>query len=91
MDTISEHRFPGHCNREACKKPLNAQAYWHTSMRAWYCPECAERINHDCGLKICKDAQETDRYHARGGYVDFLSLSSLDCPPPTAYNIKAIR
>ncbi len=43
------------CNREACQKKLYAnERWWNTSVEAWYCPQCAARINRGCEpLRIC--------------------------------------
>ncbi|WP_407543748.1 hypothetical protein Q0M94_28505 (plasmid) [Deinococcus radiomollis] len=31
------------CNRQACQQP--GATFYNTSTRAWYCPECARKIN----------------------------------------------
>lgn len=33
------------CNVTACQKP-NSAHYYNTVMRAWYCRDCAERIEY---------------------------------------------
>lgn len=37
------------CNRRACQSPLKiGERWWNTSTRAYYCKNCALRIN-ECG------------------------------------------
>lgn len=48
-------RKGGSCNREACQRP--GATWFNSSTRAWYCPECAEKINYwsmrDDGVVLC--------------------------------------
>jgi len=43
MATTTKGREGGACNRAACQKP--GARWWNTGSRAWYCDECARRIN----------------------------------------------
>jgi hypothetical protein len=47
--------YGGLCNREACQKP--GAVFYNSSTRAYYCPECAAKINYwsrrDDGIDLC--------------------------------------
>ena len=46
------------CNRVDCRKPLNGRARSFCPLtNAYYCADCAERINRMCGPGTCKPVQ----------------------------------
>lgn len=48
-------RKGGSCNRVDCQRP--GATWFNSSTRAWYCPECAKKINYwsmrDDGVVLC--------------------------------------
>ena len=44
-------QYRGHCNVTACQKP--GADYWNLSTRAWYCRECADKINYNPAEIVC--------------------------------------
>lgn len=54
--------FNGSCNRRDCQKP--GAKHYNESTRAYYCAECAERINRwsrvDVGRDICVEVKSPE-------------------------------
>lgn len=44
-------QFRGRCNVTACQKP--GADYWNLSTRAWYCRDCADKINYNPAEIVC--------------------------------------
>lgn len=54
----------GKCNRHVCQKEIDDRVgqYYNFSTRAWYCKECADKINYwslqDAGYRVCLIKEE---------------------------------